>query len=391
MELPMYVNACLMRLEEAGFACYAVGGCVRDAVLGLMPHDYDLCTSATPQQMKDLFSDHSLVCAGEKHGTIGVITENGVVEITTFRTEGAYADNRHPSWVEFVKDIEADLARRDFTVNAMAYHPRRGLCDPFDGKGDLERRIIRAVGEPSRRFDEDALRILRALRFAVRLDFSIEEQTAQAMCEAAPTLALIARERITEELRGILGSVGCAAVWPKFMPVWRQVLPGVKEIEPSIWGAPLDFVLRLVLLCYRSGSDVTERLCLTKIERRALNRLLAAIDQPIPTDVIAVRRLAAAHGLEDADALLRLWQALGRDTEAAGSLLCECVERGDCMSVAQLAITGADLDVPPAQIGQALRGALDAVVSERVPNERTALISYMKHGKMKYMQKRGGC
>lgn len=377
--LPLPIKEAMRILERAGHEVWLVGGCVRDRLLGETPHDFDLTTSATPEQMLALFADYRCILAGLSHGTVTPIIRHRPVEITTFRTESGYRDHRRPDTVAFTSDIREDLARRDLTVNAMAWHPKRGLCDPFGGQADLKAGVIRAVGEPQRRFDEDALRILRALRFAVRLGFSIEEQTAQAMKAAAPTLAHIARERITEELRGILGSADCQSVWDEYMPIWRQVLPGVTDMDSACLGEPLDFVLRLVLIGYRSGCDVTERLCLTKIERKAIARLTAALDEPIPTDVIGVRRFAVAHGTEDADALLRLWQALGRDAEAAGRLLCECVERGDCMSIGQLAISGADVDAPSSKIRAVLRTVLDAVVSEQVPNEHDALISYLTY------------
>ncbi len=388
--LPRYVTKAMRILERAGYEAWLVGGCVRDRLRGEMPHDYDLTTSAPPKEMLRLFEGYRCVLAGLSHGTVTPIIEHHPVEITTFRTETGYRDHRRPDTVAFTDDIREDLARRDFTVNAMAWHPRRGLCDPFGGKADLAARIIRAVGEPERRFEEDALRILRALRFAVRLGFTMEEKTAQAMRKAAPTLTHIAAERITEELRGILGTSDCARLYEPFVSIWQQVLPGVALADAEELAAPLDFVLRLVLLCDRSGRDVTERLCLTKIERRALTRLWAAMDEPVPQDVVGVRRLVAAHGAEDADALLRLWAATGKDTERAGELLCECVERGDCMSLAQLAVTGADLDMPPAQIGVCLRDLLDAVVSERVANEQEALLSYLKHDILKE-NTQGGC
>ncbi len=388
--LPRYVTKAMRILERAGYEAWPVGGCVRDRLRGEVPVDYDLTTNATPKQMLELFADYRCILAGLSHGTVTPIIDHHPVEITTFRTESGYRDHRRPDAVTFTDDIREDLARRDFTVNAMAWHPKRGLCDPFGGQADLAAGIIRAVGEPERRFEEDALRILRALRFAVRLGFTMEEKTAQAMRAAAPTLAYIAAERITEELRGILGTSDCARLYEPFVSIWQQVLPGVALADAEELAAPLDFVLRLVVLCYRSGRDVTERLCLTKIERRALTRLWAAMDESVPQDVVGVRRLVTAHGAEDADALLRLWAATGKDTERAGELLCECVERGDCMSLAQLAVTGADLDMPPAQIGVCLRDLLDAVVSERVANEREALLSYLKHDILK-KNTQGGC
>ena len=204
MYIPNAVLELMERLEEAGFETWVVGGCVRDHLMGNTPHDYDCCTAAEPQQMQALFADRQLVLAGLKHGTVGVVTEEGVVEITTFRTEGGYLDSRHPDWVRFVRDVKEDLARRDFTVNAMAYSPRRGLCDPFGGQEDLKNGILRAVGDPVLRFREDALRILRGLRFAARFGFEIEQNTRRAMHTEIAGLDTLARERVMTELEGFL-------------------------------------------------------------------------------------------------------------------------------------------------------------------------------------------
>ena len=174
MQLSKGAQICIRTLEKAGFEAYAVGGCVRDALLGLKPHDYDLCTSALPAQTAELFADYTLVRSGEKHGTIGVVVDGEVIEITTFRTEGGYADSRHPDWVRFVPTVEEDLSRRDFTVNAMAYNPNRGYIDPFGGQQDLRDGILRTVGDAKTRFSEDALRILRGVRFAVRFRLTPE-------------------------------------------------------------------------------------------------------------------------------------------------------------------------------------------------------------------------
>ena len=230
MKLPGYVTECLDALENAGFAAYAVGGCVRDAVLGLEPHDYDLCTAALPEQIQAVFPHRDLVLAGLKHGTVGVITDAGVVEITTFRTEGGYADSRHPDWVRFVPEVEEDLARRDFTVNAMAYSPRRGFRDPFGGREDLKNHILRAVGDPQQRFREDALRILRGARFAARFRLIPEENTEKAMVSLVPLLDHLARERVFEELCKLLMSVTTEDLL-RFAPVIAGAIP---ELAPQI-------------------------------------------------------------------------------------------------------------------------------------------------------------
>lgn len=203
-QIPAHILGLMERLEKAGFQAWAVGGCVRDRLLGLEPHDWDLCTDATPRETSEVFRDFQQYHAGEKHGTVAVIVNHEAVEITTFRSEGDYRDHRHPGWVAFQKDVKEDLARRDFTVNAMAYRPGYGLADPFGGQRDLQNKILRAVGEPERRFREDGLRILRGVRFAARFDLVPEPETLKAMELLAPTLKEQARERVFAELCGYL-------------------------------------------------------------------------------------------------------------------------------------------------------------------------------------------
>ena len=184
LQIPDYVESVIQPIRQAGFPVYAVGGCVRDSLLGLQPHDYDLCTGALPDQVAAIFPDHDLVTAGQKHGTTGVVTFQGIVEVTTFRREGTYSDGRHPDSVTFVSGLREDLARRDFTVNAMAWAPDSGLQDPFGGREDLQNRVLRAVGDPETRFREDGLRILRGVRFALRFGLTPEAETLRAMLSA---------------------------------------------------------------------------------------------------------------------------------------------------------------------------------------------------------------
>ena len=196
--LPNAVKTIINTLESAGFEAWCVGGCVRDMLLGITPHDFDITTNALPNQIKDLFK--KTVDTGIKHGTVTVIIENRPFEVTTFRSDGDYLDHRSPAKVNFLKTIDGDLARRDFTVNAMAYHESRGLLDLFGGEADLKAGILKAVGEPEKRFSEDALRILRLFRFAARLDFTIEKNTLDAAIKCAKDLSLVSRERICFEL-----------------------------------------------------------------------------------------------------------------------------------------------------------------------------------------------
>lgn len=192
LHMPSDAESIIRCLNEAGYQAYAVGGCVRDSLLGLSPKDWDICTAAQPQEMLRVLDRFHLVETGLKHGTITVVIHHVPYEVTSFRVDGSYADHRHPDSVSFVRDVSEDLARRDFTVNAMAWHPDTGLVDLFGGQADLHRNILRCVGDPSARFEEDALRILRALRFSSVYDFTIEEQTAAAIHALHPTLSRVA-------------------------------------------------------------------------------------------------------------------------------------------------------------------------------------------------------
>lgn len=222
--VPQQVQDLLDSLEAAGFQAWAVGGCVRDSLLGLPPHDWDLCTDARPDQVESVFQTRRLIRAGARHGTIAVGTDLGPVEITTFRTEGDYQDHRRPGWVHFERDVEADLGRRDFTVNAMAYSPLRGLKDPCGGRADLAQRVLRAVGQPRARFQEDGLRILRGVRFAARFGLTPEPETLAAMADLAPLLRDQARERVFAELCGLLPWARAQDLIT-FAPVLVQALP----------------------------------------------------------------------------------------------------------------------------------------------------------------------
>ena len=435
MYLPDYVCTCISRLENAHFPCYAVGGCVRDALLGLQPHDYDLCTAATPEQIKAVFSDRRLILAGEKHGTVGVITDGGVVEITTFRTEGGYGDNRHPDWVRFVDDITEDLARRDFTVNAMAYSPVRGLADPFGGKNDLKNRTLRAVGDPETRFNEDSLRILRGVRFAVRYGLSVESATWQAMQMLAPLMDNLARERVFDELCKLLPLV-TAEDLPRFAPILVQIIP---ELAPTVGfdqhsphhaydvfthtahvteTVPADLTLRWAALLHDTGkvpaytTDENGRghfyghaqlsanmadalLHRLKAPNALRERVVQLIDlhmTKIPPEKKTLRRWLSKLGPETLEQMLTLQKA---DTSSKGickddelqqfvqlrQLLDEILAEDACLSLTDLAVDGHDLMAlgfsGPA-IGQALNRLLELVLEEQLPNEKTALLNAAK-------------
>lgn len=229
MDMPKNVDTAINLLQSAGFEAYAVGGCVRDSLLGKTPNDWDITTSAKPEDMKSVFADFHCIDTGIKHGTVTVVIDGEPLEITTFRLDGEYEDNRHPKSVTFTSDLVADLGRRDFTVNAMAYSKKTGTVDLFGGQNDLKNKIIRCVGDPDRRFNEDALRILRALRFASALDFEIEEKTAQSLLKNRALLGNISEERIAKELLKLVCGEGAKRILTDFAPVLFEILP---ELQP---------------------------------------------------------------------------------------------------------------------------------------------------------------
>ena len=231
MQLPVPVQDLIARLRGAGFPAYAVGGCVRDSLLGLTPHDWDLCTAASPEEMKRVFAGERIAETGLRHGTLTVIRDHIPYEITTFRTEGAYSDHRHPDSVSFVTDVREDLARRDFTINAMAWAPEEGLLDLFGGREDLDRGIIRCVGVPEERFEEDALRILRALRFASVYDFALDPDTSRAVRALYPTLDRVAAERLREELLKLLCGKAAGRMLREYPEVFSAMIP---DLAPMV-------------------------------------------------------------------------------------------------------------------------------------------------------------
>ena len=234
--------ALLDTLHAAGYAAYAVGGCVRDSLLGRTAHDWDLCTSALPQQVMELFGTEQCIPTGLQHGTVTIKYGGQLYETTTFRTEGSYTDGRHPDEVQFVPDVREDLARRDFTINAMAYNEAEGLVDPFGGQKDLQNGLLRAVGEPQQRFTEDALRILRLYRFAARFGFALDAATARAARQLAPHLDCISAERIQEELAKLLAApqpgaylepAVLAVVLPELTPAALEAAKPVVDACPA--------------------------------------------------------------------------------------------------------------------------------------------------------------
>ena len=387
--------ALLTRLHAAGHAAYAVGGCVRDSLLGQTPHDWDLCTSATPEQVLELFGKVHCIPTGLQHGTVTVKHGGELYEITTFRTEGAYSDGRHPDHVAFVPDVKEDLARRDFTINAMAYNAEEGLIDPFGGQNDLAAGIVRAVGEPQRRFEEDALRILRLYRFAARFSFAIDPATGQAARALCRHLDCVSEERIAEELSRLLAAPApgayleaevLAVIFPELdaaeLPESRRILDA---LEPGVEHVPVRLAALLCPLGEAGARAALKRLKCSNALTGAVATLVreAAVGMPGAALTLTAKRFLSRYDLATITDLTALCSAQHPEqAEAFAALQQEAVrlvETNACCRINQLAVNGRDLMDAGIRPGPGLRRVLDALLEQvltgQLPNEKAALLA----------------
>ena len=431
LDIPSPARYVLEQLHTAGFAAYVVGGCVRDSLLGRTPGDWDITTAARPEQVHEALVGITVLDTGLQHGTVTAVLDGMRLEITTFRTEGTYSDHRRPDSVSFAETIEEDLSRRDFTVNAMAFSPQRGLIDPFGGQIDLQNGILRAVGDPKKRFGEDALRILRGLRFAARLEFAIHPDTAAAMEAQKHLLNALARERVQAELLPLLCAPGAIKVLRQYREIFAVILP---EIVPmfdfdqqnkhhlyDVWEHTLhtlehiapDPCLRLVMLLHDCGkparfsidfrgdghfyghaaesarmahSALTRLRCSKELTDRVV-RLIGYHDHDILNSRKSLLRWLGKLGEEDLRALLHIkiadnlgqhpkYLRVERFREILASLDALLAER-PCFDRSGLALRGSDLlalGYRGAAIGQALDGLVAAVIDGKVENEKQALL-----------------
>ena len=375
MELPQSVRTILSVLRENGFQGYVVGGCVRDACMGLPPHDFDLATNASPTEVQAAFRSFRVLETGIRHGTVTVLINHEPFEVTTFRIDGDYADHRHPNDVTFTSRIGDDLARRDFTVNAMAYDGA-DLIDPFGGQADAQDRVLRCVGEANRRFQEDGLRILRALRFAAVLDFTIEPDTAAAVHGNRALLRQIAVERLYTELRKLLAGSNAAAVLCDYADVLRVFLPELSEKGlRSIPNTHADFLLRLALLLADTDAEAALR------RLHADVKTIRAVCALHKTELADGRHLLAALPPEQARRRIEYAAALGKigANDAARRLaeLQHILADKPCLTLRELAVNGNDLralGLSGAQIGQTLNALLECVLSGSLDNDRQTLL-----------------
>lgn len=385
-------------LHGAGHAAYAVGGCVRDSLLGLDPHDWDLCTSARPEQVMELFGEEKCIPTGLQHGTVTVKQGGRLYETTTFRTEGAYSDGRHPDAVCFVPDVREDLARRDFTINAMAYSAEEGLIDPFGGRDDLAAHLVRAVGEPERRFEEDALRILRLYRFAARFGFAIDPATGAAARVLGPHLDCVSAERIQEELLKLLAAprpgsylepAVLAVVLPELEPEeqperFAELCRTIDRIEPTAENVPARLA---ALLCPLGEAGARKALRKLKCSN-ALTDEVTALEREAPGTPgsemqLTAKRLLGRYELQTIQRLTALCSARHPEQTGGFAALRAEAERltaeNACCRVSQLAVNGRDLMAagvrPGPGLRQVLNALLEAVITGQTPNEKDALLA----------------
>ncbi len=384
MNLPSDVEYILKKLLDSGFEAHVVGGAVRDFLLGDVPGDYDITTSAEPCEIKEVFKNEKTVDTGIKHGTVSVVLNHKAYEITTYRIDGEYLDARHPESVSFTRNISEDLARRDFTVNAMAYNEPSGLIDLFSGKEDLKRGIIRAVGLAEKRFEEDALRILRALRFASKLDFKIEKNTSLAIFKKAHLLSKVAKERIYTEWIKLLSGKGSYRIINEYKEIIKVFIPELDVIslpeEACFLRADAD--LRFVSLFAEKDSDAwlksLDSLHADNKIKLLGKTLLENFKEELSTEY-KMKLMLSKIGEESCAKLISFRQLLGRICDKEAELLEKVLKSGDAFRLSDMALTGNELNnigITGKKVGEILKKALDAVMMGNIPNEREALIDF---------------
>ena len=385
IRIPTGALRIINRLEESGNSAYVVGGAVRDSIMGRKADDFDITTSMKPSDMKLLFSDLRTVDTGIRHGTLTVLADGGQFEVTTYRIDGEYTDSRHPSSVSFTDRIEDDLARRDFTVNAIAYSPSRGICDPFGGISDINAGIIRAVGEPERRFGEDALRIMRAVRFSSTLGFDIEENTKSAIYKKLSLLENVSRERIFVEWKKLLSGKNAYPVLNKYKEIIHFIIPelsGFSLGERAAFDALIPTEKMLYLHFDKGYQGLLSALDSLKADN-ALKKFgkdtLAVTDSLRAFDEMSLAGCYAKYSKEAISSAIRIAKARDSYDSLALAYIDKLLKSNLPSSLPELAIDGKDImamGFSGERVGKALNEVLIAVIRGVVPNEREALISY---------------
>ena len=387
IHLPKSAQYAIKSLTGAGYQAYIVGGSVRDHLLGKTPSDYDVTTNALPEEVMALFAKDRLVTNGLKHGTVTLIKYGQPIEITTFRIDGEYEDGRHPDDVVFTGNLYEDVQRRDFTINALCWNEQAGLIDYVGGEEDLENRLIRCVGEADVRFNEDALRILRALRFSSVLDFDIEKDTARSVHDNCENLSKIAVERILMEMKKLLCGARAESILLEYRDVMEVVMPELHRLSADDYMlsvrrmslvSPVPELRLAALLCdlpIEAANVCVTRLKTSKVSRKFIESIIAHGRESMPSDRAGMRRLAGQCGTE-------LMLGLAEVRSAHITALCHMViQQGDCVSLKQLAVKGDDLfrlGVTRRMIGDTLENLLERVIADELPNEKEALMEAVR-------------
>lgn len=412
IEMPSEVKFIISELESHEYEAFAVGGCIRDSLLGRTPNDWDITTSAKPEEVKEIF--HRTVDTGIKHGTVTVLIGKKSFEITTYRVDGAYTDGRHPESVRYSKYLKEDLRRRDFTINAFAYNDEVGLRDEFYGFRDMEWKIIRAVGNAEDRFSEDALRMMRAIRFAAQLGFNIELNTYNAIIKLAPNIKKVSAERIQVELTKTLMSdhpevtieYAKTGLFVEILPVLYDTLSGIsaqKTLELLKYVPRMVIMRYAALLRYRTPEEARDVLRKLKLDNFTINTVTKLVEYQndindvIEENDISVREAIHKYGTDLLELMFVFAEADGRmKREYTGfnsrgrnvhlktikKLYDEILERGDCVDLKGLAVNGSDLmelGIVGEQIGETLNWLLHIVMENPAFNNKNTLISFVEN------------
>lgn len=390
IEIPTYVSTLMEKLNDAGYECYIVGGAIRSILLGLPVHDYDLTTNALPEEMKQVFSKYHTIETGLQHGTLTVVSEHIPVEITTYRKDAEYLDHRHPDEVVFTTSIQDDCSRRDFTINAFCYNAHDGLLDFFEGKKDLDNQLIKCIGDPYQRFEEDALRILRAIRFASQLNFSIEDTTSKAIIEKKETLSYVSIERIHEEFTKFLEGDGFLTLLYPYRKVFSIFLPELNNmnhewdilIHQLNYSKPNHLVRMAILLsssCFKDSRVILNRLKYSNEQKRIILDMIHHKDSLINSR-IDIRHLLNSLSC-DFELYLNYRESIDQKQYPNSLEIYQSIlNDGDCYSLKQLDVKGEDviqLGYKGKEISETLHYLLDSVMEDKVTNNKKDLIEYL--------------
>ncbi len=386
--VPKPIKQAMGIMKENGYESFIVGGCVRDFLMGKTPSDFDITTNATPEETKKCFLGFRVIETGIKHGTVTVLIDGEPIEITTYRIDGKYTDNRHPESVEFTVNLEDDLSRRDFTVNALAYDGEDKFIDLFSGKEDLEKRIIRCVGEPDKRFLEDGLRILRALRFSSVLGFTIDEETDKSIRRNKKLLNNISKERILTEITKLLCGVNAKNVLLDFREVFEVVIPEIKDFKHyeenamalSCTPPKKDIRFSAFLNECRNPDKVLKDLKSDNKTINSVKNLVCDLKTEITLNKIQIKKMLITREAEDVFSLLELKLAFGEDEKKCSKIreiIKEIIDNKKCVKISQLSVDGTDiteLGVKGKEVGEILQALLIDVIEEKIQNDKNELL-----------------